>query len=304
MVPSGGGAAAIAFSDPDSGNVVVRDYSLTARSSSGVKPGSSQGLTGGEAEVVDGSIRARFTRPLGDAITKGPTDAIWAVGPKVQSLNELRTHTSRSSGNFDLSAVSSGGDSVGSSLEAVWKAHAWLMAIAWLIFAPTGILAMRRFKKFNPTTFQGHRALLILTTVSTFVGYAIALAKGRRGEKAHFAIGTIVMVLALFQVVLGALRPAKDAPNRKLFYLLHANTGRGAWILAVVNVFIGLRLSKTNAPTWLKIVAGVIVGIFVVASVLFETVLRGSFPSKEKSDAAGEAAGSDDPGGSASSASP
>lgn len=303
MVPSGGGAAAIAFADPSSGAVSVRDYSLSARSSAGVQPGTSQELSGGEAELVDGSIFALFTRPLGGSISNGPTDAIWAVGPAVSSATSLMTHTSRSSGNFDLSTASSSSDSVGSSLETLWKVHAWLMALAWLGLAPIGILGIRRFKKYNPLTFRIHQGLLVLATLFTIAAYIIALVEGRRLAKVHFSLGTVVMVLALFQVVLGVIRPAKGAPKRGLFYALHSNAGRLTWIIAVANVFVGLFLARSNAPTWLKVVAGVLVGLYVLAFLIFETVLSGSFPSKEVSEAP-EADGASDELRSPGSASP
>jgi hypothetical protein len=277
MVP---GSAVIAFADPDTGAPVVKDYSMTGRSSGGVQPASNQGsISGVVGDVAGGRVSGMFTRKLSGGVVNGMTDAIWAVGPKVSGRTALSEHTTRDTGRFDLSErTATAGETTGVTLRKVFKVHAWMMGIAWLVLAPLGIIAMRFFKKLNPVTFRAHQGLLFIAFVVVVAAYAIAAAKAERKHKAHFSIGTVVLVLAVLQVLLGMLRPAKQAPKRKIFALLHSNGGRLCWTLAVVNVFIGLDIIK--ASTVIMVLAGVAVGLTLLAFAGLSLLPR-QFPTKE-----------------------
>lgn len=115
MVP---GAAAVAYVDPESKEAVLKDYSLTAKTTDGVQLGTSQKIFDEAAEVVDGTIKGLFSRPLGATLSgKEAAAAIWASGPPVEEAGTLKIHSSRFSDTLDLAAESDNDDAPSASPE-------------------------------------------------------------------------------------------------------------------------------------------------------------------------------------------
>lgn len=121
MVP---GNAAIAYLSPE-GAVSISDYALQSRSTAGVQPGTSQGLTGTFAEIdtTAGTISGRFTRPLTAVgipeIINGENSLIWAIGPSSPSGTELERHSERGSKTVSVTlATGSDASATGNSTGA------------------------------------------------------------------------------------------------------------------------------------------------------------------------------------------
>lgn len=284
--------AAIAYAG-EGGEAVIEDYFLESRSSAGVQIAGNQNFTESEADVNDdGVVMGFFVRPL-EGITRGDTDAVWAVGPPVSAPDALSQHsrTNRATGTIDLSqtSASSGTGSVG--LATVWKVHGALMGIAWIGLAPLAITAMRYFKKFNPATFQFHRGAMVAAFIIALVAYIIGVSRGSRTERAHLAIGSLVLILGLGQVVGGTLRPDKGTDRRPLFNIGHAWLGRIAFVLAAVNVYIGLRIAE--ASRGLYILVGLVLLIAILANLILGLAFSKQFPTKEVEVSEGEGAALD-----------
>jgi Eukaryotic cytochrome b561 len=277
-----GSNAAIAFVDPKTNKPKIADYFLQAATAEGVQENTKQHFNSSDADVTaDGTVMGLFIRPMATDVSNGPTKAIWAMGHKVSSSKSLSQHSraSRASSTIDLSlrASTSGASEVGYSSKL--NVHAWLMGVSWLILVPIGILTMRFFKTYNPATFQIHRAIMTLSFVAIVIAYALGLAEGSRSETAHLVVGSVAFALASLQIVGGVFRPQKGKPLRNVFYILHSWMGRMAFVLAAVNIFIGLRILKP--ATVYYVLAGL--ALFITAVVFgFFSFLPTRFPTKEE----------------------
>lgn len=285
MVP---GNAVVVSIDPKSGDAVARDHALTSKSPAGVTVDSSSKLTALDAEATGKRMTGIFTRSLSDKVTNGETDAIWAVGGAPTKPNELSYHKSQGRARLDLSAAVAGDGEIVSDakkLTALWKVHAWMMGIAWVVLAPLAIMTMRFGKKWNPLSFRLHQMGMILVFLLALAAFIIALVTGARNHIAHFAVGVAVMVLAVLVIVGGLFRPGKVAvTKRRVFFILHSNFGRLAWVLAVVNCFLGLGVAGSGIA--LFIIVGVGVALFTLVFGILSAMSH-RFPPKEIADESG-----------------
>jgi hypothetical protein len=125
--------------------------------------------------------------------------------------------------------------------------------------------------------------LMTFAVLIAMSGYVLGVLKGSREgalNVAHFGIGTIVIALALLQVVYGYLRPLKGSPKRKLFNLVHWWSGRSTIAIAAVNSFIGVGLASANSK-WTVFVSLVVFG-WIVLFVGFSLFLSERFPVSEE----------------------
>lgn len=135
------------------------------------------------------------------------------------------------------------------------KAHGCLMVIAWVGFASIGIF-MARFTRVafgdkellgTKVWFTFHRILMISTVLVTIVGIILIFVyAGHWMSGAHPITGIIVLVLSVIQPVAAAFRPHPGDDNRYLFNWAHRAGGIVALILAVVTVFLGIRVYKDD----------------------------------------------------------
>jgi Electron transfer DM13/DOMON domain len=79
-VGDGSGAAVVAYADPNSGEAIIKDYSMTAKTSEGVQPKTPTVISGEEAEVASGRVKGLYTRPLSEKVVNGPSDAVCSAG--------------------------------------------------------------------------------------------------------------------------------------------------------------------------------------------------------------------------------
>jgi len=137
------------------------------------------------------------------------------------------------------------------------QAHGCLMVIAWVGFASIGIFMARYMKvAFGEKVLLGtkmwftfHRSLMILTVLFTIVSIIIIFVHAGRWTKeagAHPITGIIVLVLAVIQPIMALFRPHPGEANRYIFNWAHRSVGLFSLVLAVVTVFLGVRLPDSN----------------------------------------------------------
>lgn len=279
-----GSNAAVAFVDPSTKKPRLEDFALRSKSESGVVIDSKQGLLVREADIAsDGTIKGYFVRPLDGDVKEGTVSAIWAVGPSTTGNVTLSDHeSSKASGDFNLERTGREEGGGSSGFEGHWKFHGVLLAITWFLLVPTGIIWMRYLKKYNPLAFQVHRAIMVTVLLLVLIGFLIGLVKGEREKRAHLSIGSAVMALVVLQVVMGTFRPNHESRFRWIFYIVHSNAGRAAYIAGVINCFIGLDIIDAKAY-WFVLCVGAVV-LFAAAFILFEFFLKSKFPTKVSTD--------------------
>ena len=268
------------------GTPTIAGYRLSGRNSPGVQPDAGRlGLTAAEAEMADdGTLSAVFTRPYSPAsgtpsLRRGPVDFIWAIGPSPSSPTSLAQHSFRSSGTVDLSLTNGSVSELGTSIGTFFAIHAILMGVPWLLLIPAAILFARYFKdRGGSTWFQFHRAVNTLSVLAVIAALVMGLLRGTRTETTHLILGCIVVPLAVLQVVAGIFRPAKEATLRSAWYVAHSWAGRAAVVLAIVNVFFGMRTARADAGSGWFIAVGAYLGVLTVVIVTLEVLKRKAPP--------------------------
>ncbi|RKO92776.1 hypothetical protein BDK51DRAFT_28572 [Blyttiomyces helicus] len=235
----------------------VQDLQLNT-SASGI-----QTLSGVSTAVVT------FLRPIG-GITNSQQSFIWAAligsAPGNNPAASISYHGGTKgtfTGNLldPANSLSAGGSRtvVGSSGPdplVYIPLHGWLMAIAWVVMAPAGILVARYFKhRLGVWWFRLHVAFMfggagVLTAVSTaaIAYYTQQSGMGHLDVKEsgiHVIIGPIVIILTGIQILLGFLIDYLWNPKRKgtpWWDRAHWYLGRLTLLAGLVNVPIGARL--------------------------------------------------------------
>ena len=257
-------------------------FSLNAKAVSGVVPSDNQVLSSSSVVQEGGTTVLTFTVPFereGFFISReGETNYIWAYG----SENALSYHAQRRS----FSAAIEGGLSVDDPTP-YYKAHGYLMALAWGVLCPLAIGAsLCRHLLPEGIFFQIHRALNSLVIILTVIALGLAVkATNIEGldhftEEKHRKLGLVIVLLAFMQGVGGALRPhlpeSKDEEKtmaRKGWEIGHRGAGFTILILAWVNSTFGIDQFYLKFPeegdasgptTTFWVVATVILGVSVI----------------------------------------
>ncbi|XP_076441080.1 putative ferric-chelate reductase 1 [Babylonia areolata] len=196
------------------------------------------------------------------------------------------------------------------------KAHGSLMIVAWIFAASIGIIMARYFKDVwkdsaccgQKIWFQIHRACMVTAFLATAAAFIIIFVEvggysdiqGENYKKAHPILGIIVTALTVINPVMALFRPHPGTDRRPLFNWAHWMVGSGAHILAVITIFFGVLLTKSDAPTYIIYILAAYVGWQVLIQVMLEiaqcmgrdrsnvesyemTSIRGGDPSKPPS---------------------
>lgn len=190
-------------------------------------------------------------------------------------------------------------------------AHGILMILAWLVFLPTGVLMARHRWIFPvappspPSPSAGlpdkasqhnkpklamwfilHRFLQLSGLAIFSAGFLlpwVAFGNGHEGAEessamqAHSTIGIIVAVLAYSQFVLVFIRPKPDSPRRHYWNLQHWWTGRMAVILAIVQIFIGVKVFQETFESKAPWIAAVVLLLVIQSLVIGGLEVRSGF---------------------------
>ena len=277
--------AVIALKVRNSQVAQVLSYRLASHQPSGVQPTPSSAMTNPLAEYnPDGSVVMAFSMDIASepALSSQygvPSGLIYAIGPQPAATTALTQHTQYGSAQIGLA----GGfktQSDNSERSYIILLHAMLMAVAWLVIAPIASFfaspnIRRRFfpkdTSSNPRYTRMHRVLMFSVVIFASLGFLIGYAFiGTRTFIVHFAIGTAVLVLMVFQATLGFWRtrilsatpPTSGLDrfakiNKNGLSAVHAWTGRVTWMLAAVNVYFGLQAAPDIFDAFWTVAAGI-----------------------------------------------
>jgi len=150
-------------------------------------------------------------------------------------------------------------------------AHAIIMFISWGLLLPVGLLVARYFRSFKDALwFKIHRTLqysgFLIAVAGIIIGYAMT-ASAPFTYVAHGAIGTVIFILMILQVIVAFFRPHKE-PNEKItderfyFEIFHHWNGRFLVAIAVLQIFLGISaIGYYVTNPWLAPLYGVVVGL-------------------------------------------
>lgn len=101
--------------------------------------------------------------------------------------------------------------------------------------------------------FYAHQTFVSIGLTVAFAGWIIGLVKINDGaHPTHRGLGITCMCLGLAQPFIAAVRPhppkqgEKPTTARRVWALIHHWVGRAAYVIAIVNIFIGLSYFNTE----------------------------------------------------------
>ncbi|CAL1529178.1 unnamed protein product [Lymnaea stagnalis] len=232
-------------------------------------------LTNLEAAKVDGLLMCRFTRPVimnldvyieefGDA---DPTPFTFDLADDMHlflAWGKTYTLTDVIGYHYEMPVVSESKVNFsknrmyrGSVMPRLIRAHASLMAVAWLGFAGLAIILARYYKDgFNDKKICGikiwfhiHRISALMTFVLTVSGLILVLIKldGKitQDESAHthMCLGFTVVSLVCAQVLAGLLRPGLESKVRPIFNFFHRLLGQAALIISAATIIYAYKIA-------------------------------------------------------------
>jgi hypothetical protein len=280
----------------------ISEYSLDARTVSGVTPGTVLNPTDLEASFSDGMLAGKFKIkvPMGDgsrrrrqrrqrsllALDSAPSDfpLIFAAGD-LSSNGNLQLHDTFGSSSLDISVglVSQGDTSDSNGLSApvaveietgftntaARTAHMWLTAVGFGVLIPIGIVIARFWSPPKSSTgFQTHRALQtfgFLLGVAGIVCGFIAGGGWSSKYQVHRNIGMAVIVLCFVQMFSLVWRPKIEDTLRRPWALSHRWLGRAVAILAISNIYYGI-IHVASLGTWAWATYTAILGVILLVA--------------------------------------
>ena len=155
------------------------------------------------------------------------------------------------------------------------EAHAMLMIVAWMVFAPTGVyfavyarsmrLGTRRQFLGKAMWFQIHRFLFSLNPLFTLVGFLLVLvaAQGQWVDPflsdirlvLHSVCGAMVVCAVIVQIWLALYRCPPQSRFRAIFNWSHRLTGFSAYSLSILTIYFVLSVSPTHRIVLLSIMS-------------------------------------------------
>jgi len=150
--------------------------------------------------------------------------------------------------------------------------HAMIMFISWGIILPFGALWARYTRHLpHQLWFKVHRILqyggFLISLVGIILAYVMLGTTYHFRMVTHAVIGTVILGLSVFQVLMAFFRPhivpdKEKSRNRKLFEVVHPWNGRVLVVLAVVQIYFGIfAIGYNKSHEWVLIVFTVVVGI-------------------------------------------
>lgn len=242
----------------------------------------------------------------GDGMTNGEElgdpNCTWTKGSGSEGLESVKGHPGLVCANGEQTNV------VDNSLPYYQWLHGILMIMAWVVFAPIGIVLTMVNKTKSPPAvkswFQLHRAFLTLTVLLTLVAFAVLWAEvGFQVHKGkHRQIGFAVVVGTILQPLGGIMRPHNPAAGeekskaRLAWEYGHQWFGRILFTLAIAATILGLDIIGTSLDAT-DVTDGIryaLAAVFTLAAVIsFVYVLfirvdeRKSLPTREAKTEAG-----------------
>nr|XP_058952014.1 putative ferric-chelate reductase 1 [Pocillopora verrucosa] len=263
--------------------VATEHYSLTGHDNPVQTKPTPAGLMVISGAYEDGVIKCRFSRNKtanGMLGLDQEVFLIYARGDVNGGILIRHTHRSPSTSKVDVCKLNTALESKTTDNKLL-KAHGSLMVVAWVGFATLAMFAARYMKDawgklFGlKKWFQVHRALTVSCLIFTLVGFVLVFAHVEgwsEADVAHSVLGVIITLLVCAQPIMALMRPKPATENRWIFNWCHRSVGISAFILAVANIFLGLRLPHLNAEVGVYLMTFFCVGL--VAVVALESYIR------------------------------
>ncbi|OEL27794.1 Cytochrome b561, DM13 and DOMON domain-containing protein [Dichanthelium oligosanthes] len=221
-----------------------------------------ENITHKRCRSENGVIIFEFTRPLTPSCSgrveckniidpTTPLKVIWAMGAQWSSgpLSLKNMHSDTSNRPIRILLLSGLAEAV-EDLRPVLAVHGFMMFVAWAVFLPGGIMAVRYLKHLKGDLwFQAHTYLQYSSIAVMLLGvlFAVAELRGFSFKSRHARIGAVAFTFACVQPINAYLRPHKtenresSSGNRIIWEYLHIFTGRSAALAGIVALFTGLQ---------------------------------------------------------------
>eukprot|EP01129_Flabellula_baltica_P005008 TRINITY_DN1784_c0_g1_i1.p1 TRINITY_DN1784_c0_g1~~TRINITY_DN1784_c0_g1_i1.p1 ORF type:complete len:378 (+),score=66.44 TRINITY_DN1784_c0_g1_i1:185-1318(+) len=196
----------------------IGTYNLTAKNAYPVEIPQVYQIQNGEVTYENGLTIMKFTRHMrtGQHNITGDTLAVMAgIGPIPEP--RIHRHKFRTTPCCPLVDFKTGKSEETFNLRII---HGWSMVAAWTIILPVGVLCARYLRESKGALwFKVHRISQPVGFLVALVSLGLIIYDTQRTDALHFASphpigGLAVMILALFQVVWGVLRPQKDEKHK------------------------------------------------------------------------------------------
>ena len=179
-----------------------------------------QTLTDASVEFTNGQTIMKFTKIMKEPdeieITTGDNNFLWAHG----SSTTLAYHSARAP--FVLNLSSGISEETAIPNKGKWLAHGIIAFFSWAVFVPFAVQSalLRPLFPEGPIWFHLHRAFNTFALVLFIVLFAIAVATSSEEGGGHFTnshekMGLAMFIMAIAQVVGGALRPHTPASGEE-----------------------------------------------------------------------------------------
>jgi Eukaryotic cytochrome b561 len=155
-------------------------------------------------------------------------------------------------------------------------AHGVCMSVGFGMLLPAGVVIALFGRDKQPSNgpkawwFVRHRAIQSLGLCAVIAGFVLALVfKSEHREhftSTHGQIGLAVFVAAILQPINAAVRPHTGTPFRRVWSLFHKSLGYGCVLLALANIFLGLRQLQVPVANTLAIVVIVLLSVAVACA--------------------------------------
>uniref|UniRef100_A0A803MFM9 Cytochrome b561 and DOMON domain-containing protein n=2 Tax=Chenopodium quinoa TaxID=63459 RepID=A0A803MFM9_CHEQI len=255
------------------GTGVVKQYDLQGKEPDKVLPDA------GDLTVVDNSstvfIDANRIHLAFQINTVEPQkELLYAVGPYGQlpvDSGGLKLLEHRDMGQASLDYTTGKSQAKSSPYTGIKRTHGALNMIGWGILMPIGAIVARYFRQWDPIWFYSHIAIQIFSFLFGLVGFILGFVVKDfiKAEVTHHKnIGILILILACFQVMALLIRPKKGTKPRKYWNWYHHNAGRILVILAISNIFYGIRLGMEGS-SWYGTYA-VILALMVLVAIVLE----------------------------------
>ncbi|KAK3094761.1 hypothetical protein FSP39_005869 [Pinctada imbricata] len=199
-------------------------------------------------------------------------------GTDVMGKHKELPITTHSKVNFDTYEIYRAG-----ALPLMTKIHAFLMLLAWMVFAGLAAIISRYYKKsFGGNLilgaalwFQSHRLTALLAfgfCAASFVLIFIKVFKFTNDAVLHAWFGMAVMVTTTGQVFAGLIRPGPKSKIRPIFNWGHWFFGKTLQLLSVITCFLAFNSKFIPEPQKLfgTIVISAWLGLQIIWEVFYE----------------------------------
>lgn len=172
----------------------------------------------------------------------------------------------------------------------LFQIHGLLMLSAWVTMISISLILARHYKTAWPNRkidgkqpwFPLHTGINVIALFANCAGIVIVFVAvdGMSPVNdtvpgyaaAHPVIGLVVTGLMIINPIMAAFRCAPDHKNRGFFNVAHYFVGTSAHILAILNIFFGMYLSKSSSftPDWVRAIMYAFIGVHIFVSIVLE----------------------------------